>query len=623
MQSFNRLLLSLLFALIYSHALAAPDDMVFPSRYDIPAYAPDRVLVKFKPGTKAGEVRQMAAMAGGSPQRVISQLNVHVIKVPVGSVGNSIKMFSNNPNVLYAEPDHYRVLMIPDEGQDPPPTGTDNQWFNEQWGLNNTGQMLLNPQTGVQDLVGRVDADIDAPEGWDISTGSNQVKIAILDTGIDCRTAARPGGSLEFIAPGKCVEEVSFVTDYSTTVDDVAAHGSHVAGIAAAATNNDIGIAGVGWNSAVGNLKTCFEYTIDLMPPLGIYVIVGVCPVSSSAAAITYAADNGYHVINMSYASDAVDESGEPAGLGGWTQTESDAVDYAWSRGAVLIAAAGNDGVNTLSYPAAYDPVLAVGATERNDDRASFSNFGNWISMMAPGDHIISTVPNEICVFYAEILGTIFDPDNDACLDWYSGTSMASPFVAGAAAVVWAHFYSDGLADPSSCEAAPGVPCNQAVRERLEQGADVSGAGGQNMQAWSLNGRLNLAGALNASSNPLPPLTPGNFVVLNGSDGTAVISWNDVSDESGYELQREKAHKKQAGVWQSTTSIGPLSANQTAFVDASGTGTFRYRLRAFNNSGASNWSSWINIDVTASGGGSGGGGGGGGDKPCRGKKCSN
>ncbi|WP_105189257.1 S8 family serine peptidase [Pseudoalteromonas sp. T1lg48] len=617
MQSFNRLLLSLLFALVYTHALASPGAVVVPGSHDIPAYAPDRVLVKFKPGTKANEIGQMAAMAGGSQVRVLSPLNVHVIEVPVGSVGKSIKMFSNNPNVVYAEPDHYRVLLIPDEGQDPPPTGTDNQWFNEQWGLNNTGQLLMNPETGQQEFVGRVDADIDAPEGWDISTGSNQVKIAILDTGVDCRTAARPGGSLEFIAPGKCIEEVSFVADYSTTLDDVAAHGSHVAGIAAAATNNDIGIAGVGWNSAVGNLKTCFEYTIDLMPPLGIYVIVGVCPVSSSAAAITYAADNGYHVINMSYASDSVDENGDPAGLGGWTQTESDAVDYAWSKGTVLIAAAGNDGVNTLTYPAAYDPVLAVGATERNDDRASFSNFGNWISMMAPGDHIISTVPNELCVFYAEILGTIFDPDNDACLDWYSGTSMASPHVAGAAAMVWAHFYSDGLADPATCEAAPGVPCNQAVREHLEQGADISGAGGQNMQAWSQHGRLNLAGALSASSNPQPPLTPGNFIVADGVNGTAQLSWNDVSGESGYELQREKAHKKLAGVWQSSTSIGPISADQTAIVDASGTGTFRYRLRAFNNSGASSWSSWVSVEVTESGGGSGG------DKPCRGKKCSN
>ena len=83
------------------------------------------------------------------------------------------------------------------------------------------------------------------------------------------------------------------------------------------------GVAGVGWNSSIGTLKACYEHEIDLYPPLGIYITVGVCPVSASAAAITYAADNGYHVINMSYASDVIDGDGNPTGPSSPPNTET------------------------------------------------------------------------------------------------------------------------------------------------------------------------------------------------------------------------------------------------------------------------------------------------------------
>ncbi len=191
-----------------------------------------------------------------------------------------------------------RILILPDEGADPPPpTGTGADFFDEQWGLNNTGQLLIDPTLGTQTLTGTPDADIDAPDGWDISTGDAGVKIAVRDSGVDY-------AAVEFA--GKCVEQISFVTDYSATLNDIVAHGTHVAGIAAANTNNGIGTAGVGWQSSIGNLKACYAYQIDLFPPLMIYITVGVCPVSASAEAITHAADNGYHVINMSYGSDVM-----------------------------------------------------------------------------------------------------------------------------------------------------------------------------------------------------------------------------------------------------------------------------------------------------------------------------
>lgn len=607
-----------------------------PDITGLPRFASDRILVKFKPGTAASDIGALTSQTGATSLKTIPALGVHVLRVPRGTVTENIAVYQRNPNVVYAEPDYYRVLRIPTEGQDP--EGSPNQYFNEQWALNNSGQEHIQPDPllGAVLVSGSPDADIDAAEAWDITTGSPAVKIAILDTGVDCRSPNTPEGSVELSFPGKCVEEVNFVSQYTSnydgspiTVVDAVAHGTHVAGITAAQTDNSIGIAGVGWQSSIGSLKTCFEYYIDLFPPFEIWTVVGICPVSASAEAMTYAANHGYHVINMSYASDQVDENGEPVGLGGFTQTESDAVDYAWSRGVVLVAAAGNGGNSVKSYPAAYDKVIAVGATDHNDNLASFSTFStdadDWVSLLAPGENIISTVPNALCVFYAELYGFVFDPNNDACLDWYSGTSMASPHVAGAAALVWSYLFSSGsvgptsdLADPASCVDVNNVPCNQVVRQRLESGADASGAIGQNMRAWSRFGRLNVAGAVADVEAPPPPSPPPGanptiLSIINNGDGTAAVTWSDYNGL--VELQREKLHVKR-GVWQSLSTVWIGSG--TSYTDASGAGTFHYRVGAVLADSSVVWSDWsAAVEVTSSGGGGKGGGGKGGGKPSR------
>ena len=182
----------------------------------------------------------------------------------------------------------------------------------------------------IRSYYATADADIDAPEAWNIETGNPQVKIAILDSGIDCRMPGDTVSSIEF-GNGKCVEEQKFVTDFqSETLEDVIGHGTHVAGIAAAQTNNGIGIAGVGYDSSVGNLKACYEYLVyECYPIFGciLTTAVGVCPLSSSIEAITYAADHGYHALNMSYATDEIDAESNPIGLIGYSASEEAAVN--------------------------------------------------------------------------------------------------------------------------------------------------------------------------------------------------------------------------------------------------------------------------------------------------------
>ncbi len=487
----------------------------------VPRYAPDRVLVRFKPGTAASDIGKAHRQAGGSKLREIPAIGVHIVQVPAGSVEQKIARYRANPNVEYAEPDFYRVLIVPDEGNDPGPLNCgaveDREYFEEQWGLNNTGQEHTDTSLGIPiQVTGTPDADIDAPEGWDVTTGDPAVKIAILDTGIDC-------ASIELA--GKCVEEISFVGAFSPYLDDTGdymAHGTAVAGIAAANTDNHKGIAGVGWNTSLGNLKACFQYVYypypDDLPEY--YEYIGVCPVSASTEAIIHAADNDYHVINMSYGSDDLDSNGDPTfNPPAQPNTETAAIDYAWSQGVVLVAAAGNDGDTNLVYPAAHPDVIAVAGTDHYDDKWASSTFGNgWVSMMAPGKGILSTFPADFCEFNASLLGCTFDRNTESCLTWSTGTSLAGPHVAGAAALVWAHLFPGQ--SPQSCVSPGGVPCNEVVRRHLEYGADTAGALGQNFLAWSQHGRLNLLGALSVVDTDLDGL-PDNIDDDDDNDGLA------------------------------------------------------------------------------------------------------
>ena len=221
---------------------------------------------------------------------------------------------------------------------------------------------------------------IETERGWKLSRGSDDVVIAVLDTGVQLD---HPD------LKGRIAKGVNLVGE-GDPEDDVG-HGTHVAGIIAATVNNGEGVAGLSWHGRI--------------MPVKVLDSTGSGTTYSVAEGIIWATDHGADVINMS--------------LGNYASAEflHDAIRYAYNHGVVLVAASGNDNTDQPGYPAAYPEVIAVAATDAGDNRAPYSNYGDYIDVAAPGDAIASTYPDNQ---YAAL----------------SGTSMASPHVAALAGLI-------------------------------------------------------------------------------------------------------------------------------------------------------------------------------------------
>ncbi|MFS1513507.1 S8 family peptidase [Chengkuizengella sp. SCS-71B] len=223
--------------------------------------------------------------------------------------------------------------------------------------------------------------NIDTLNGWNLSKGSDQITVAVIDTGVDLN---HPD------LQGQLLEGANFVDEGSQPLDDVG-HGTHVAGIISALVDNSEGIAGMSWYNKIIPIKV-----LDSTGAGSTYAV---------AQGVIWATDQGAKVINMS--------------LGNYAETQflHDAIKYAYDKDVVLIAATGNDNTNQPGYPAAYPEVIAVSATDELSIKAEFSNFGDYLDVMAPGVSIPSTYPDNQ---YAAL----------------SGTSMASPHVSALAAMI-------------------------------------------------------------------------------------------------------------------------------------------------------------------------------------------
>ena len=387
------------------------------------AYAAHQVIVKYTDRAPSAQ-RSLAARTAGVLQTLTSVTGIGSQLVRVaGDPAAVAARLRRSSAVAYAEPNYvYRATAIPDD-----------PFFGDQYALNNTGQ-----------AGGALDADIDAPEGWDagglgsVPTGGG-VTIGIIDTGIDAGhedlagKVAACAGVRSFgldllgipllddptIVPGKC--------------DDDNGHGTHVAGIAAARANNGLGIAGVAFNSPLAICKA--------LNGAGAGSLVAI------ANCIGYLRGQGAKIISMSF-----------GGLG--SQTLAGAVAAASANGILIVAAAGNDGTAALTYPAGYPQVVSVAAVDRHDQRAPFSTANADVEVAAPGVDILSTW-------------------NDGGYRTESGTSMATPYVAGVAALIAGR-------DPAAGPAA--------WRSKLTRAVDDLGVPGRDPQFGF--GRVNLQKAL-------------------------------------------------------------------------------------------------------------------------------
>jgi len=343
-------------------------------------FASDRVLVRFRPEVPAADAEELLRSYGFPSVHAIPAIGVYSVRTVSGvSVPETLAMLRRNGDIQSAGPD-YRVRLA-----DVP---NDTYFATYQYNLRNLGGLLdIGGGIRLQLVAG---ADIRAVPAWDSVKGDPEVVIAVLDTGVD---RDHIDLSAKVLSGGH-----DFANNDADASDDHW-HGTHVAGIAAADTNNAAGIAGVAWNCRILPVKV-LDRNGD-----GYYswIIEG----------IIWAADQGADVINLSLGGDVPDTSLE------------DACRYAHDKGAVIVAAAGNDGLEGVLYPAAYDEtVLAVTASDYADAIASFSNFGPEIDVAAPGDWILGPVPQ-----------TYVGPEELPYV-FASGTSAAAPQVAGLAALI-------------------------------------------------------------------------------------------------------------------------------------------------------------------------------------------
>ena len=402
-----------------------------------------QILLKAQAGVSSSEVAQAV---GATVQRGIGDGSIHLLMLKDGSVGDAVQILRAMPGVVFAEPNWLRQLHGPNDPD-----------YGLKWDLNNDGHLCDGSDCAT------ADADMDWEEAYTLlGSGFNgPAVIAVIDTGADL---AHPD------LDGNLVSGYDFL-DNDPNPTDTYGHGTHVAGIAAAETNNSTGTAGVayGANIEIMPLRVCDE---------------NGCPTSAIVDAIYYAADNGANVINLS--------------LGGkiGSSSEEQAINYAWNKGLVIAASSGNDGAGRVSYPAAFANCIAVGSTNWHDLLAPYSNKGKDLDVVAPGGDmdkyddpggIYSTMPT-----YDVFLTTAYSYDK--FYDQLQGTSMAAPQVSGLAALLFAMGVTDADGDGK---------INDEIRDIIESTADDLGRPGWDREyGW---GRINVYNAVAGGPPPPPP----------------------------------------------------------------------------------------------------------------------